>query len=63
MMKEYRGKAFAAIHETMDALYEVGAVDKKTMREFDEVCSRPVGPSAPEEIRAIRKRERPGRVK
>ena len=27
---------FAAIHETMDALHEVGAIDKQTMREFDE---------------------------
>ena len=38
MTKRYRSEAFAAIHETMDALHEVGAIDKQTMREFDEAC-------------------------
>jgi len=38
MTKKYRSDAFAAIHETMDALKEIGAIDKKTMREFDEAC-------------------------
>ncbi|EKF40361.1 transcriptional regulator [Nitratireductor indicus C115] len=55
--KKYRSEAFAAIHETMEALHEVGAVDKQTMREFDEACLTPVRPLQPIEIRAIRKRE------
>jgi putative transcriptional regulator len=38
MVKKYRSNAFAAIHETMEALHEIGAVDKQTMREFDESC-------------------------
>ena len=38
MPKQYRSDAFAAIHETMEALHEIGAVDKRTMREFDEAC-------------------------
>lgn len=38
MPKNYRSEALAAIHETMEALQEVGAIDQKTMREFDEVC-------------------------
>jgi putative transcriptional regulator len=25
----------AAIHETMEALHDVGAIDKRTMRRFD----------------------------
>jgi putative transcriptional regulator len=41
----------------MEALHEVGAIDKQTMREFDETCLTPVRALAPEEIRAIRERE------
>jgi putative transcriptional regulator len=57
MAKNYRSEAFAAIHETMEALHDAGAVDKKTMREFDAACLTPVIPLAPEQIRAIRERE------
>ncbi len=57
MTKKYRSEAFAAIHETMEALHEVGAIDKRTMREFDEAALTPIGTLAPEEIRAIRERE------
>jgi putative transcriptional regulator len=47
----------AAIHEGMESLYKVGAIDKKTMRRFDESCLMPVYPLTPEEIRAIREKE------
>jgi putative transcriptional regulator len=57
MTETYRIEAFSAIHETMEALHEVGAVDKRTMRDFDEACLTPVQAMAPEEIRAIRERE------
>lgn len=57
MTKKYKSEAFAAIHETMEALHEVGAIDKQTMREFDEACLTPVRPMQPVEIRAIRERE------
>jgi putative transcriptional regulator len=57
MSKKYRSEAFAAIHEMMEGLHEVGAVDKQTMREFDEACLTPVHALAPEEIREIRARE------
>lgn len=36
--KHYKSDAFAAIHESMDALHQIGAISKKTMREFDETC-------------------------
>jgi putative transcriptional regulator len=42
MVKRYKSEAFAAIHETMEVLHEIGAVDKKTMHEFDEACLMPV---------------------
>jgi len=38
MTKKYRSDAFAAIHEAMEALHEVGTIDKQTMRQFDEAC-------------------------
>jgi putative transcriptional regulator len=57
MTKQYKSEAMAAIHEAMEAIYEVGAIDKKTMREFDEACLTPIRELKPEEIRAIRERE------
>ena len=57
MTKQYKSEAMAAIHEAMEAIYEVGAIDKKTMREFDEACLTPIKELKPEEIRAIRERE------
>ncbi|MBU3694340.1 MAG: DNA-binding transcriptional regulator [Rhodocyclaceae bacterium] len=57
MTSRYRGDALAAVHETMEALHEIGAVGKRTMREFDEACLTPVRVLGPEEIRAIRLRE------
>ena len=51
MVKRYRSEAFAAIHETIEALHEIDAVDKKTMREFDEACLTPVRVLSPEEIK------------
>ena len=57
MAKKYCGDAFAAIHETMEALHKIGAVDKQTMREFDDACLTPVRVLAPDEIKAISLRE------
>ena len=57
MPKKYRSDASAAIHETMEALHDVGAINKQTMREFDEACLTPVHTLSPEEIKALRMRE------
>lgn len=57
MAKKYRSEAFAAIHETMEALHDVGAVDKQTMREFDGACLTPVLALSAEEIKSLRLRE------
>ena len=56
-MKKYRSDALAAVHETMEALHDVGAVDKQTMREFDQACLAPIVVMSPDEIRALRERE------
>jgi putative transcriptional regulator len=58
MNKKYRSEAMAAIHETMEALRDVGAIDKRTMRGFDEACLTSVRPMKPKEIKAIREKER-----
>ena len=57
MTKKYKSEAFAAIHETMEGLFEAGFVEKKTMREFDEACLTPLSSFSPETIRALRERE------
>jgi len=55
--KKYKSDAMAAIHETMAALHKVGAIDKQTMRHFDEACLTPVRPLTAKQIKAIRARE------
>jgi putative transcriptional regulator len=57
MAKTYRSDALAAIHETMEAVHELGAIDKQTIRSFDAACLTPVQALAPEEIKQIRLRE------
>jgi putative transcriptional regulator len=54
--KKYRSDAFAAIHETMQALHDIGATDKQTMSDFDDACLTPVHVLAPQKINAIRAR-------
>ena len=57
MSKKYKSEAMAAIHEMMVDLHAGGAIDKKTMRHFDEACLTPIKPLKPEEIKAIREKE------
>lgn len=54
----YRSEALAAAHETAAGLHEAGLMDKRTLRRFDELCLTPVRPLGPDEIRALRERER-----
>ena len=58
MMRNYKNGLAAAIHENAEALYKIGAIDKRTMKEFDQTCLMPVKVFTPEEIRALRERER-----
>jgi putative transcriptional regulator len=55
--KQYKSEALAAIHETMDALHQIGAIDKKTMRYFDDACLADAPAMTPEDIRALREQE------
>ena len=53
----YRSDLMATIHEDAQALHRVGAISKKTMREFDESCLMPIEEFTPAAIREIRERE------
>ena len=57
MSKKYRSDAMAAIHETMEALHKVGAIDKQTMRRFDDACLTRVHALSAKQIKALRERE------
>lgn len=57
MAKTYKSEAMAAVHGMMEGFHQSGAIDKQTMREFDEACLTAARPLAPAEIRAIRERE------
>jgi putative transcriptional regulator len=52
--KRYLGPALRSLHEAMEDLHQVGAIDKVTMRDFDLGCLTPVEPLAPEAIKQIR---------
>lgn len=58
MKKQYRSRLMASVHETAEGLHEAGVMGKRTLRKFDELCLTPVKPLQPEEIRALRQRER-----
>lgn len=57
MPKSYKSKIMAAVHESMEDLYEAGAIDKQTMRRFDAMCLTPVRKFTAKDIRALRERE------
>jgi len=58
MKKQYRSRLMASVHETAEGLHEAGVMDKRTLRGFDDLCLTQVKPLQPEEIRALRQRER-----
>jgi putative transcriptional regulator len=55
--KIYKSDLMATIHEDAQALFHVGAIDKKTMRGFDNACLAPVKTFTGEQIKALRERE------
>ena len=56
--KNYSSEAFEAIHESAKALHKIKAIDKKTMRHFDDICLASVENITPEAIKAIRDKEK-----
>ena len=57
MGKTYKSDAMAAVHDMMEGCHQNGAINKQTMREFDEACLTTVSTLTPDEIWALRERE------
>lgn len=49
-------KILDVVHETAEDLYESGAMDTTTMREFDALCLPPIKKFEPKQIQLIRLR-------
>ena len=58
MPKMYNSPILAAIHETAQDLASIGLMDKTSMKKFDSLCITAVPPMSPEEICALRAREK-----
>ena len=58
MSSQYYSEIAEETHKSMEGMYKLGMIDKKTMREFDKLCIVPVQPMSGEEIRSLRERER-----
>ena len=56
--RKFKSEAFEAIHSSASAMYRAGAIDKATMREFDETCLAAPAPLGPRRIKQIRESQR-----
>ena len=57
MSRTYKSDPLASLHRMMEDLYDAKAIDKQTMRHFDEGCLTPIHEFTPDEIKALRERE------
>ena len=57
MTAAYKSPICAMVHESMEDVYRNGGIDKKTMRDFDELCLAPVQDMSADAIRQLRLRE------
>jgi putative transcriptional regulator len=55
---KFKSDAFESIHTSARGLHEIGALDKVTMRHFDEACLSVPPLLAPEQIKRIREQNR-----
>lgn len=53
---KFKSDAFESIHASAQALLKVGAIDKATMRNFDEACLAVPPVFEPEQIKQIREK-------
>ncbi|HWE84041.1 MAG TPA: DNA-binding transcriptional regulator [Terracidiphilus sp.] len=54
----YKSDIAEVVHTSASALYSVGAIDKATMREFDESCLAPPPSMDPTRIKRIREKQK-----
>jgi putative transcriptional regulator len=52
--RKFNSDALEAIHSSASALFKVGAIDKATMRDFDETCLAITPTIAPAAIKQLR---------
>lgn len=52
--RKFKTDAFEAIHSSASAMFKVGAIDKATMRDFDETCLTATPAIGPAEIKQLR---------
>ncbi len=57
-MRKNRSSILDAVHETARGLHRAGAMDQVTLREFDQLCVRPVEPMDAAQIKQIREAAR-----
>lgn len=50
-MRKTPSPILAAVHDTAKGLFQAGAMDQTTLREFDQLCLPPVEPLLPEQQR------------
>lgn len=51
---KFKSDAFEAIHASARSLHKVGAIDKATLRNFDDACLAMPGEIKPDQIRHLR---------
>ncbi|MDR2214090.1 MAG: DNA-binding transcriptional regulator, partial [Pseudomonadales bacterium] len=56
--RKFKSDAFEAIHSSASALLKAGAIDKATMRDFDESCLSKSPLIAPHDIKRLRERNK-----
>ncbi len=56
--RKFKSDAFEAIHSAALGMYAAGTIDKETMKTFDETCLSVPAVLSPEEIKALRERNR-----
>jgi putative transcriptional regulator len=54
---KYRNRRLESLHKTAEALHNVGALDKATMRDIEAFCLTKVEALSGEDIQALRERE------
>lgn len=52
--RKFKSDAFESIHSSASALLRIGAIDKATMRTFDESCLDTPPPIGPHQIKKLR---------
>jgi putative transcriptional regulator len=56
--RKFKSDAFEAIHSSASAMFKIGAIDKATMRDFDESCLAAPAPMGPRRIKRIRESQK-----